>query len=129
MDSSSDDKYDSEDPRRNIYFQEKLKELILQEHQLERDCQNFVIFLDSKIGTEIRRLLQDQADYSNSMRSKDVKKMWGTTKVSTCCISYAYTLRQSETSFEALRQGRDTFEEYCVQYDSRRDVCERSGKF
>ena len=129
MDSSTDEKYGNDDPRRNIYLQEKLRESIRQEHQLERDCQSFVIFLDSKIGTEIRRLLQDQANYSNSMRSKDVKKMWDTIKrVSTCFISDAYTLRQSQTSFEALRQGRDTFEEYCVQFDSRRDVCERSGK-
>jgi hypothetical protein len=62
---------------KTLYLQEITKEEMRAERELVRYSQYFAIFLDSRIGIDIRRLLHDkQEEYGQAMLNKDVLGMW-----------------------------------------------------
>ena len=114
---------------KTLYLQEMMKEEMRAERELARNSQDFAIFLDSRIGTDVRRLLHDKLEYGKAMSNKDVLGMWQAIKmVATNSISEAYSKRQAQTDFECYKQARLTFEEYCIGFDQKRGVCGRVGK-
>ena len=52
---------------KTLYLQEMMKEEMRAERELVRNSQNFAIFLDSRIGTDIRRLLHDKQGCSRNV--------------------------------------------------------------
>jgi hypothetical protein len=51
------ERYESNSAMKTLYLQEMMKEEMRAERELARNSQDFAIFLDSRIGTDVRRLL------------------------------------------------------------------------
>jgi hypothetical protein len=119
-------KYESNPAMKTLYLQEMMKKEMRAKRELVRNSQEFAIFLDSRIGTDIRSLLQDQVEYGKAMSNKNVLDMWKAIElVAMNSISEVYSRLQAQTDFECFRQGRLLFEEYCFGFGQKRDVCSR----
>ena len=110
-----------------IYKAEQIREKFKEDKRLEEDKQKFSIFLDSKIGKEIRRLLRDTT-YQESMLVGDVMEMLNL--IRRICYEEGSLIShkdQVQNNFENHAQGKMNLEDYIATFDRLHEDCNRMG--